>query len=114
MLCQWGMKCFVTSDVLARLRDEARNAYPEECCGVLLGNAGGMGSRHGPVISAIVPAANRHAAPCTHFTIDPQILFDTQRAARSGGPPLLGYYHSHPDGRAAPSATDQRMAHGDL
>jgi desampylase len=30
-----------------------------------------------------------------------------------GGPDLLGYYHSHPDGHPVPSATDCAHASGD-
>ena len=51
--------------------------------------------------------------PETHFEIDPQALIDAHRAARAGGPQVLGYYHSHPAGEPEPSATDRAMAAGD-
>ncbi|OYX08196.1 MAG: hypothetical protein B7Z08_10465 [Sphingomonadales bacterium 32-68-7] len=35
------------------------------------------------------------------------------RAARSGGPAVIGYYHSHPSGPARPSPTDRAEASGD-
>ena len=38
---------------------------------------------------------------------------DAHRAARQGGPEVLGYYHSHPTDQAEPSATDRAMASGD-
>ena len=59
------------------------------------------------------PAANVHPAPERHFEIDPQALIDAHRAARHGGPQVLGYYHSHPAGSPEPSATDRAMASGD-
>ena len=34
----------------------------------------------------------------------------TLRAARAGGPRLVGYYHSHPTGAPEPSATDRAQA----
>lgn len=78
-------------------------AHPRECCGILLG----AGDR----IEVIRPAANVHPHPARHFEIDPQALVDAHRAARQGGPQVLGYYHSHPNGLAEPSATDRAMAH---
>ena len=94
----------VSSQVIDALLAHARTAHPHECCGLLLG-----ASLH---ISAIQPAANVHVASHTHFEIDPQILVDAHRAARGGGPQVLGYYHSHPNGLARPSATDVAMQTG--
>lgn len=84
---------------------EAAHAYPNECCGLLLG----CGER----IGRAQPAANIHPDPLGHFEIDPQALVDAHRAARAGGPEVVGYYHSHPIGAAAPSATDRALASGD-
>ena len=95
----------VTREVLDQLRDQAERATPYECCGLLLGREG--------VIASIRPARNVHNAPKTHFEIDPQALIDAHRAARHGGLELIGYYHSHPQGSAQPSAMDQAMAQGD-
>lgn len=84
----------------------AAAAHPHEACGILLGEDGR--------ITKARPAANVHPAPQTHFEIDPQALIDAHRAARAGGgPQVIGYYHSHPQGAAAPSATDRACAAGD-
>jgi predicted GIY-YIG superfamily endonuclease/proteasome lid subunit RPN8/RPN11 len=91
--------------ILEMLLSEAAAARPRECCGILLGD--------GLRIARAVPAANVHARPETHFEIDPQALIDAHRAARSGGPQVLGYYHSHPNGLARPSATDRALAVAD-
>ncbi len=69
----------------------------------------GQGTR----IAEARETANIHPAPATHFEIDPQALIDAHRAARSGAPQVVGYFHSHPAGPAAPSATDRAMAAGD-
>ncbi len=95
----------VSSEVVDRLLAEASSAYPRECCGILLGQ--------GDRIAAIANANNVHPAPETHFEIDPQVLVDAHRAARQGGPEVVGYYHSHPNERAEPSATDLELAAGD-
>jgi proteasome lid subunit RPN8/RPN11 len=59
------------------------------------------------------PAANVHPDPARFFEIDPQTLIDAHRDARSGGPVLVGYYHSHPLGPPEPSATDRAQGTGD-
>jgi proteasome lid subunit RPN8/RPN11 len=86
------------------MRAEASDSTPEECCGLLLGR---------DAIEEARPAANLAADPCRRFEIDPQALIDAQRAAREGGPAIIGYYHSHPAGLAEPSAIDRALAAGD-
>jgi proteasome lid subunit RPN8/RPN11 len=95
----------VTSDIIATLVAEAARAAPAECCGLLLGRDGR--------ISEARAAANVADDPLRHFEIDPAALFAAHREARGGGPELLGYYHSHPTGHPAPSATDCEHASGD-
>lgn len=95
----------MTSEALAAMRAAAAAAHPREACGILLGE----GAR---ILEARL-AANVHPSPETHFEIDPQALIDAHRAARAGGAAVVGYYHSHPTGPAAPSATDRACASGD-
>ena len=96
------MRLHVTRAALDRLLAEAARAAPEECCGILLGGDG--------LIEEARPAANVAADPRRRFEIDPQALVDAHRAARAGGPQVIGYYHSHPAGPAEPSATDRAEA----
>ena len=96
----------VASDVIATLIAEAARAAPAECCGVLLG--------HGKVIERALPAPNVAEEPERRFEIDPASLLQAHRSARQGGPQVLGYYHSHPEGHPVPSATDCEHASGDL
>lgn len=100
-----GMEIEVTSGAMATLIEEAACAAPMECCGLLLG------SRFR--VARAVPAANVHPDPLRHFEIDPAALIAAHKAARGGGPALIGYYHSHPDGHPLPSATDCEHSHGD-
>ena len=93
----------VTISSLLRDRIVARAAADDrEICGLLLGQAGR--------IEAIAPAANVAADPARHFELDPAALIAAHRAARSGGPSVIGHYHSHPSGVAIPSATDAACA----
>lgn len=73
-------------------------ASRDEICGLLLGTEGR--------IDAVLPAANVAADPRRHFELDPALLIRAHRAARSGGPAVIGHYHSHPTGLPEPSPRD--------
>ncbi len=89
----------VPERVYRALLNEADLSGREECCGLLLGQSGR--------ITSIAPARNIHPRPRTHFEIDPQALIDAHRSERTGGPQVVGYYHSHPLGNGLPSDTDR-------
>ncbi|WP_100259530.1 Mov34/MPN/PAD-1 family protein [Qipengyuania seohaensis] len=95
----------LSSRLVEAMVSQAASAHPRECCGVLLGEGGR--------ITEVRLATNVHPQPERHFEIDPQQLVDAHRDARNGGPAVLGYYHSHPNGRESPSAEDAAMAAGD-
>ena len=97
--------------VLRKVLAEAEAAHPNEACGLLLGEPAGDGG--GWHIETALQAANVHSSPATHFEIDPQTLINAHRSARSGGPQIAGYYHSHPNGLSKPSRADAAMAAGD-
>ena len=99
------MKITIATTALATIVDHAAAALPAEACGIAVGS--------GDMICAAIPARNVAAAPATAFEIDPQALFDVQRAARRDGTSVVGWYHSHPDGAAEPSAIDAARAAGD-
>jgi desampylase len=99
------MEITLTSGVLATLRKEAEIAHPLECCGLLLGADG--------LVVCAIPCPNLHPDPARHFEIDPAALIAAHRTERAGGPQVLGYYHSHPNGLAEPSASDRASASAD-
>ena len=88
-------------DAIRRLAD----ASAIEICGLLLGTAG--------CVTQIVPCANVAADPATRFEIDPASLIAAHRAARSGKDDVIGHFHSHPGGIAAPSPRDAADAAAD-
>lgn len=84
----------------------AREGYPYEVCGVLLGPAGG-----GRAVRRVVRAVNREKeTPRVRYVIAPEDLLEVQREADGRGEEIVGYYHSHPDHPARPSETDRRVA----
>jgi proteasome lid subunit RPN8/RPN11 len=92
----------VLPDALRRqLADEAHAAFPRECCGLI------EGERRGDTAVAIVLHATRNLAQAhDRFEIDPVDHFRLLRALRGTGREIVGCYHSHPNGRAEPSARD--------
>ncbi|MCW1382961.1 M67 family metallopeptidase [Novosphingobium sp. KCTC 2891] len=99
------MQISLTVDVRAAMLAAAKAAHPQEACGLLLGR--------GNHIESVHQAANVAPDPARHFEIDPAVLIAAHRAARAGGQQVLGYFHSHPNGLARPSATDAASAAGD-
>jgi proteasome lid subunit RPN8/RPN11 len=93
---------------LAELRAHAEEAYPHESCGVLLGTP----TSEGWLVCAAVRAANtRTDSPQNRYEIAPDELVRILRSAREQGLDIAGFYHSHPDHPAEPSATDLAEAH---
>ena len=92
---------------LEHLERIALETFPEECCGVLLGQA--------RRVIAIWPTANIHdGARSDRYAIDPLELLKVYKSARETGCQVIGYYHSHPDRAAVPSATDLAAATPDV
>lgn len=93
----------------ASLRAHAELAFPRESCGLLLGFQEGERLN----VRRVLPAPNG-AADATTFRIHPRQVLGAMRRARRDGCVLVGAYHSHPGGSAAPSGTDTRDAWGEL
>lgn len=102
-----GTMLRLSRTLIAALQSETAGVAPQECCGLLLGDAATLR------IDAILPAANVAADPLHRFEIDPATLLGAHKAARAGGPQIAGHYHSHPLGEPLPSACDAAMAQGD-
>ena len=83
------------------LAGHAREALPDECCGLLVGALGD--------IQWTVRARNLDATP-GRYLIDPEDHFEAMRRARRAGLAVIGAYHSHPASAAVPSAADRAEA----
>jgi desampylase len=102
LLYEVGVTVEISSALLGRLLGEAAGEPDREICGLLFGSDG--------AITEATPARNVAADPSRRFEIDPAALLAAHRAARAGGPRLIGSYHSHPSGEATPSACDAEAA----
>jgi proteasome lid subunit RPN8/RPN11 len=93
------------------MRRHAERDYPEECCGVLLGRVD-LRDRDGiRVVVEVRACANARAGTHDRYAIAPQELIAAQRETRERGLAIVGFYHSHPDHPAEPSATDAAEAY---
>ena len=81
----------------------ARQAYPNECCGAMLGTIDGDTKN---VREAIALQNAFEGAQAARYELRPEDLLAADKAARSRGMDLIGIYHSHPDCDAYFSTTD--------
>jgi len=91
------------SHILDVIRIHGQATYPEECCGFLLGYATAEGNH----VVAASPVENRRVENRERrYAITPPDYLAADRLARRQGLDIVGFYHSHPDHPARPSATD--------
>ena len=102
----FGVALVLAAGQWAAIREHALRAYPEECCGLLLGEAVPDRER----VEAVVPVENRHAEPRRGFELPPDAVACALAQERRGGQGVVGVYHSHPDGVPVPSRRDEREA----
>jgi proteasome lid subunit RPN8/RPN11 len=90
-------------DALAEeIRRHGEAAYPAECCGALVGRVEGEAKE----VVRLAPAVNRRTDDPHRYLIAPDDLRRLDADVRAAGLDIVGYYHSHPDHPAAPSAFD--------
>ncbi len=81
----------------------ARETYPNECCGAMLGLIG----EETKLVREAMPLENAYAgAQAARYELRPEDLREADKAARARNLDLIGIYHSHPDCDAYFSSTD--------
>lgn len=95
------MEIAIASAAIESMLAHAARDHPREACGIVFGN---------DTIEAVEPARNIANNPERGFEIEPAALLRAHREARGAGRAVLGWYHSHPNGSAQPSATDAARA----
>src|SRR6476619_3244096 len=83
----------------AAIRGHGSEAYPNECCGALIG-------RDGTVSETMALPNMTDEGPRTRFRVTPTDYRAAEQRAGELGADLLGFYHSHPDHPARPSQYD--------
>jgi len=92
--------------ILKRVLDSAiahaRESRPRECCGILLATEG-----RGGAVDMLLRAENAEKGnPHRRFALGHRAHIRAVRMESLGTVRIAGYYHSHPQGPARPSAAD--------
>ncbi|MBE9126069.1 MULTISPECIES: M67 family metallopeptidase [unclassified Coleofasciculus] len=109
---------------LQAMQTHAEGTYPEECCGLLLGQLQGTVKTLIEVLptenawddetiaafQAVEGSVQPSATKRNHFTIAPEVMLKVQKEARDRNLNIIGIFHSHPDHPAVPSPFDQAIA----
>lgn len=100
------MTVILSADHVSAIQDHARETFPEECCGFLIGpNAA---PRRVARVRRAANVADENRA--RRYVIDPKEWLVVEKELAGSGLEILGFYHSHPDHPAAPSEFDRGHA----
>ena len=89
--------------------EAAEAAYPEECCGLVVGRVHENGDIE---VTRVAPSRNialddaGAARRRDRFEVDPELRFALMREIEGTDLRIVGHYHSHPDHPPGPSAHD--------
>lgn len=97
----------LSAEHLDAMRSRAREGYPHEVCGVLIGTPGAEEIR----VEEVRDARNLERERAgDRYVLDPGAVHAADRDARAAGLEIVGFWHSHPDAPAVPSETDRSRA----
>ena len=86
----------------------AERAFPEECCGAMLGRILDDDTRE---VVKVVPVENTKEGPKERrYLIDPKALLQVEKQARQEKVDVVGIYHSHPNHPSQASDFDRDHA----
>ena len=103
----------LSETVFGIITEHAKETYPEECCGVVLGSDGGDEAHRLVNIQNTLHAADPETFPRdarTAYTLDPKELEAVLEQAERRGLAFKALYHSHPDHDAYFSDEDRACA----
>ncbi|HXQ79144.1 MAG: M67 family metallopeptidase [Thermoplasmata archaeon] len=101
----------VSAGFMDEMRAHARESYPDECCGILIGATSEPDGERRRTILAVERSRNEFDGERRRrFLILPEELREVERRTERAGRAVVGFYHSHPDHPAQPSQYDQDHA----
>jgi len=99
----------LSSDLEKNIRTDGETAYPNECCGVIVGEIDTAGAKTARRALAI-NNAREDGEQYHRFLITPEDMMNAEQTARAMKLDVIGFYHSHPDHPSAPSGYDKDHA----
>jgi proteasome lid subunit RPN8/RPN11 len=106
------MSLILSNALYRQIEDEGVRAFPDECCGVMIGHDEQSANGHRRVVERLQRLTNSFEAEEQYhrFRLDPKEYIEVEKAAGAEGKLVLGFYHSHPDHPARPSEYDRQHA----
>ncbi|HEY9727851.1 MAG TPA: M67 family metallopeptidase [Chroococcales cyanobacterium] len=109
---------------LQAMQTHAESTYPEECCGLLLGQLSddekilievlltenSWDAEAVEAFQAVEGSAQLDTTKRTRYSIAPEAMLKAQKDARDRNLNIIGIYHSHTDHPAIPSEFDRAIA----
>ena len=101
------MPLVLAGELRARIEAEGVAAFPNECCGILIGRDVRGEQR---IVDGLVAGTNVFQPDERYhrFSIDPRLQLKAEREAEAQGKSVIGFYHSHPNHPARPSEYDRQ------
>jgi proteasome lid subunit RPN8/RPN11 len=93
----------IAEGAIEAIRAHGAATFPDECCGALI-------EKDGRIVEAYAMANTTSSGAARRFRIGPDGYREAENRARSAGGTLVGFYHSHPNEPARPSAYDLEHA----
>lgn len=93
---------------LVEIKEHSKRDYPYECCGIIFGKF----SNESKKVLEILSIENEKEDESKHnrYLISSKKIFEAEVYAAKNDLDIVGFYHSHPDHSANPSAFDQEYA----
>jgi proteasome lid subunit RPN8/RPN11 len=93
----------IAADAIEAIKAHGTAAFPDECCGALI-EVGGR------IVEAFAMENTTSDGAARRFRIGPDGYRRADARARAAGGTLVGFYHSHPNEPARPTAYDLEHA----
>lgn len=106
------MKVIISTEELEKIKAHGSESFPDEACGVMIGNITGT-SENGGVVEVLETRRMRNinvGNPNRRYDIDPRDLMKMEDYAEDKKLELVGIYHSHPNHPSTPSQYDLNHA----
>ena len=108
------MSLAVSRKISEQVAAAAEKAYPEECCGLLVGLIPPGFEKQERTVTAEearpLPNGWDSAARTHRYSVEPKFLLAVEKELSGTGRGIVGFYHSHPDVPAWPSPFDLERA----
>lgn len=118
------MVLVLSTEQMSAISAHAEREYPEECCGLMVGEISTQTDQICKQLVKLVPLSNEWTpdvlpsaaiaeqafSKSRRYWIDPKDMLRVQKQSRDAGLSIIGIYHSHPDHVAVPSECDRALA----